>query len=187
MFDRLRATTFRSPVRGEHARAGCRAQETSKRPTIAGRVEKARSGYNKGTIRSDLRYLVVSKDVRRHRLISNSYISRGRCHGRGREFEARRPRHIFQSLTANPEKNLGPFGSNKRSKHSARRAFPRTNSRTRPSAPTTERELICLPTANRPARWHPPACLAPSVCSPALPEDTCSSHGDCCDASSRGS
>ena len=73
----------------------------------------AKSGYNKGTIRSDIRYLVVSKDVRRHRLISISYISHGRCHGRGREFESRRPRHIFQSLTANPEKNLGPFGSNK--------------------------------------------------------------------------
>src|SRR6267142_3690346 len=39
------------------------------------RVGKARSGYNKGTIRCDLRYLVVSKDVRRHRLISISYIS----------------------------------------------------------------------------------------------------------------
>src|SRR6266550_5975555 len=41
----------------------------------------AKSGYNKGTIRSDIRYLVLSKDVRRHRLISTSYISRGRCHG----------------------------------------------------------------------------------------------------------
>src|SRR2546422_7824323 len=50
------------------------------------RVGKARSGYNKGTIRDDLRYLVVSKDVRRHRLISIDYI----CHGRGREFESRR-------------------------------------------------------------------------------------------------
>src|SRR5205814_1374758 len=60
---------------GEHARAGCRAQETSRRPTIAGRVDKARSGYNKGTIRSDMRYLVVSKDVRRHRLISIDYIT----------------------------------------------------------------------------------------------------------------
>ena len=30
----------------------------------------AKSGYNEGTIRSDIRYLVVSKDVRRHRLIS---------------------------------------------------------------------------------------------------------------------
>jgi hypothetical protein len=43
------------------------------------------SGYNKGTIRSDIRYLVVSKDVRR-------------CHGRGREFESRRPRHSFQTI-----------------------------------------------------------------------------------------
>src|SRR5260370_23124495 len=34
----------------------------------------AKSGYNKGTIRSDIRYLVVSKDVRRHRLISIVYI-----------------------------------------------------------------------------------------------------------------
>ena len=54
------------------------------------------SGYNKGTIRSDIRYLAVSKDVRRHRLISISYISHGRCHGKGREFESRRPRHSFK-------------------------------------------------------------------------------------------
>src|SRR6266478_7336789 len=47
------------------------------------RVGKARSGYNKGTIRGDLRYLVVSKDVRRHRLISISYISQWRCHCSG--------------------------------------------------------------------------------------------------------
>jgi hypothetical protein len=80
---------------GEHARAGCRAQETSWRPTIAGRVDRARSGYNKGTIRSDIRYLVVSKDVRRHRLISIDYITTLRSHGRGREFESRRPRHSF--------------------------------------------------------------------------------------------
>ncbi|PYU86006.1 MAG: hypothetical protein DMG51_07180 [Acidobacteria bacterium] len=33
---------------------------------------------------------VVSKDVRRHRLISISYISQWRCHGRGRELESRR-------------------------------------------------------------------------------------------------
>src|SRR6266568_7335183 len=59
------------------------------------RSEKTRliqSGYNKGTIRSDIWYLVVSKDVRRHRLISISYISHGRCHGRGQEFESRCPR-----------------------------------------------------------------------------------------------
>ena len=43
-----------------------------------------------------MRYLLVSKDVRRHRLISISYISLGRCHGRGRGFESRRPRHSFQ-------------------------------------------------------------------------------------------
>jgi hypothetical protein len=34
--------------------------------------DSAKSGYNKGTIRSDIGYLVVSKDVRRHRLISIS-------------------------------------------------------------------------------------------------------------------
>src|SRR5437870_9927747 len=32
-------------------------------------TDEARSRYNKGTIRGDLRYLAVSKDVRRHRLI----------------------------------------------------------------------------------------------------------------------
>src|SRR5258708_20909697 len=31
----------------------------------------AKSGYNKGTIRSDIWYLVVSKDVRRHRFDIN--------------------------------------------------------------------------------------------------------------------
>ena len=55
----------------------------------------AKSGYNKGTIRSDIRYLVVSKDVLRHRLISSDYIKTLYCHGRGREFESRRPRHSF--------------------------------------------------------------------------------------------
>src|SRR5258708_115645 len=34
-----------------------------------------KSGYNKGTIRSDVWYLVVSTDVRRHRLISSDYIT----------------------------------------------------------------------------------------------------------------
>src|SRR5260370_16790972 len=60
----------------------------------------AKSGYNKGTIRSDIRYLVVSKDVRRHRLISISYITTLPCHGRGREFESRRPRHSFQQVAS---------------------------------------------------------------------------------------
>src|SRR5882762_9570396 len=54
------------------------------------RVGKARSGYNKGTIRGDLRYLVVSKDVRRHRLISIDYITALPCHGRGRGFNSHR-------------------------------------------------------------------------------------------------
>ena len=58
-----------------------------------GQVE---SGYNKGTIRSDVRYRKVSKDVRRHRLISSDYIKTLPCHGRGREFESRRPRHSSQ-------------------------------------------------------------------------------------------
>ena len=34
------------------------------------------------------------------------------CHGRGREFESRRPRHIFNHLQNNPEKiwvRLGPI------------------------------------------------------------------------------
>ena len=58
----------------------------------------AKSGYNKGTIRRDFWYLVVSKNVRRHRLISISYITTLPCHGRGREFESRRPRHSSKRL-----------------------------------------------------------------------------------------
>ena len=50
---------------------------------------------NLGTLRIDARHLLVSRDVRRHRLISMSYITALHCHGRGREFECRRPRHSF--------------------------------------------------------------------------------------------
>jgi vacuolar-type H+-ATPase subunit I/STV1 len=39
-----------------------------------------KSGDVKGTIRSDAQYLMVSRDVRRHRLISISYISLLLCH-----------------------------------------------------------------------------------------------------------
>ena len=35
----------------------------------------AKSGCNKGTIRSDMRYLVVSKDVRRHRSVTAEVAS----------------------------------------------------------------------------------------------------------------
>jgi hypothetical protein len=35
------------------------------------------------------------------------------CHGRGRGFESRRPRHSFEWFTKTPKNNLGPFGSNK--------------------------------------------------------------------------
>ena len=42
------------------------------------------SGYNKGTITDDLQYHFVSNDVRRHRLISISYISLLPCHGTAR-------------------------------------------------------------------------------------------------------
>jgi len=54
-----------------------------------------KSGDVKGTIRRVMRRLLVSTDVRRHRLISISYISQI-CHGRGRGFESRRPRHSYQ-------------------------------------------------------------------------------------------
>src|ERR1700686_3705281 len=65
-------------------------------------TDSMKSGYNKGTIREDIRYLEVSKDVLRHRLI---------CHGRGREFESRRPRHSFQkSCTKFNETNGGAKG-----------------------------------------------------------------------------
>lgn len=58
-----------SPFRCQQSRIGSEKSGNS-----------AQSGYNKGTIRGDKRYLVVSKDVRRHRLISISYINQQRCH-----------------------------------------------------------------------------------------------------------
>jgi len=48
--------------------------------------DDSESGYDKGTIRDDARYRSVSTDVRRHRLISVSYISLLPCHGKGRSF-----------------------------------------------------------------------------------------------------
>jgi hypothetical protein len=60
------------------------------------KLEHFNSGDVKGTIPEAVRYHFVSNDVRRHRLISISYISLLPCHGRGREFESRRPRHSFQ-------------------------------------------------------------------------------------------
>jgi hypothetical protein len=55
-----------------------------------------KSGDVKGTIRSDLRYLIASRDVRRHRLISIRYTSWLPCHGR---------RHIDFQIRL----NLDPF------------------------------------------------------------------------------
>ena len=52
----------------------------------------AKSGYNKGTIRSNIRHLVVSKDVRRHRLISTDYITTLRCHCSGLDSQLPRGR-----------------------------------------------------------------------------------------------
>ncbi len=43
-------------------------------------------------------YLLLPTDVHRHRLSSRDYIKTLRCHERGREFESRRPRHIFNGL-----------------------------------------------------------------------------------------
>jgi len=53
---------------------------------------------NLGTIRSDMWLRFVSNEVRRHRLISISYISLLPCHGRGRRFESLRPGHIRNDL-----------------------------------------------------------------------------------------
>ena len=48
-------------------------------------------------IRGYIRHLMVSRDVRQHRLISLDYIKAQRCHGRGRGFESRRPRQIYKA------------------------------------------------------------------------------------------
>jgi len=49
-----------------------------------------KSGDVKGTIRNDLRYHFAPNDVRRHRLISISYISLLPCHGTVRGYRRER-------------------------------------------------------------------------------------------------
>jgi hypothetical protein len=98
-----------------HIGANCAARE--KRGCGRGGIERSvaedlrdsrpsqlKSGDVKGTIPEALRYPFVSNDVRRHRLISISYISLLPCHGRGREFESRRPRHSFEWFTKTVQK-----------------------------------------------------------------------------------
>ena len=41
------------------------------------------------------------------RVVSSSYQKTVYCHGRGREFESRRPRHFFQALRRNRQKLSG--------------------------------------------------------------------------------
>ena len=48
-----------------------------------------------------LRALFLPNCACRHRSISISYDSSLPCHGRGRGFESRRPRHFFQSIARN--------------------------------------------------------------------------------------
>src|ERR1700693_2655179 len=57
--------------------------------------QRSNFGDVKGTITGAVRYHFVPNDVRRHRLISISYMSLLPRHGRGRGFESRRPRHSF--------------------------------------------------------------------------------------------
>jgi hypothetical protein len=80
MLDRLRAPAFRSPRR---LTVSMLEQDVERRKRqrdrqIADRGQ-TESGYNKGTIRADIRYLVVSIDVRRHRLTSSDYIKTLYC------------------------------------------------------------------------------------------------------------
>src|SRR5713226_532577 len=109
------------------------------------------------------------------------------CHGRGRGFESRRPRHSFEWFTKDPEDRSGSVWVQK--------VFPSADSLFRPSQHNRKKRtsrasgsrLICFPTARPLAEWHPRASPARGVCFLSLPGDTCWSRADRCDASSRGS
>jgi hypothetical protein len=67
------------------------------------------SGDVKGTIRSDMRLLFVSNDVRRHRLISISYISLLPCHGTAKRYgrdECRTTRSLQRCIKAKAKADL---------------------------------------------------------------------------------
>src|SRR5260370_38445545 len=68
----------------------------------------------------------------------------------------------FQALTERPRKNLGPFGSNKRPKHSAAHSLERT----RLPAPTTPSRMTCPPTPPPPPQHHPPISPPPRASPP---------------------
>jgi len=85
-------------------------------------TDEAGSRYNKGTIRGDLRYLAVSKDVRRHRLISISYISQGLSRQRSRVRVSSSPPFLIKHLRQWKNFRVGT----KRYKLRARRQIPRT-------------------------------------------------------------
>src|ERR1700676_1069806 len=80
---------------------------------------RAQSGYNKGTIRSDIRYLVVSKDVRRHRLISIDYIKLSRQRSRVRVSSS--PPFLFKNL---PEVLHFRVGTKRHKIGTGNRVFP---------------------------------------------------------------
>ena len=105
---RARGVTEFFPARNassgpDHEQAGSHRliRWSSGNPLVLTEFASFKPGDVKGTIRRDMRLPFVSNDVRRHRLISISYISLLPCHGRGRGFESRRPRQFFQALARN--------------------------------------------------------------------------------------
>src|SRR5271165_330644 len=86
------------------------------------------------------------------------------CHGRGRGFESRRPRHSFEWFTDLPPSRPGILGDDNSKTRLPSREFA-------PYIPCIESALA--PATSPLARWRRPTCPAPSAWPLTSPAGTC--------------
>jgi beta-lactamase class D len=125
------------------------------------------SGYNKGTIRSDVRYRKVSKDVRRHRLISSDYIKILPVTAEVASSSLVVPAITFNHLQALIPTDQGILGDDKRKTRTPNCEFAAWRH-------LLDQVRLFVWAASRQARRHRPTCRVPDAWSLTSPAGTCS-------------